>query len=61
MYVVAGVLGALTALFYAAGQHQIGPISADVCEYGSVFCNNPHYVLTGAILAAVWGKLVSMR
>ena len=61
MYVVAGVLGALTALFYAAGHHEMGSASADVCRYGSVFCDNPHYVLTGAILAAVWGKFVSMR
>jgi hypothetical protein len=61
MYVVAGVLGALTALFYAAGHHEMGSVGADVCEYGGVFCDNPHYVLTGAILAAVWGKFVSMR
>ena len=61
MYAVAGVLGALTALFYAAGHHEMGSVGADVCEYGSVFCNNPHYVLTGAILAAVWGKFVSIR
>jgi hypothetical protein len=60
MYAVAGVLAALTALFYAAGHHQMGPLGADVCEYGSVFCDSPHYVLTGAVLAAVWGKFVSM-
>jgi len=60
MYVVAGVLGALTALFYAAGHHEIGSIGTDVCAYGSVFCNNPHYLMTGAILAAVWGKFVSI-
>jgi hypothetical protein len=61
MYAVAGVLGALTALFYAAGHHQMGSIGTDVCQYGGLFCDNPQYVLTGAILAAVWGKFVSMR
>jgi len=61
MYIVAGVLGALAALFYAAGHHEIGSIGSDVCRYGSVFCDNPHYVMTGAILAAVWGKFVSIR
>ena len=61
MYFAAVVLLILSAVLYAAGQHQIGSFSADVCRYGGVFCDNPVYVLTGAGLAAVWGKFVSIR
>jgi hypothetical protein len=61
MYFVAGVLVVLSGLFYAAGLHEIGSLSADVCRYGSTFCENPVYVLVGAGLAAVWGKFVSIR
>jgi hypothetical protein len=32
-----------------------------MCQYGSTFCDNPHYVLAGAILAALWGGFVSIR
>ena len=61
MYVVAGILVVLSGLFYSAGQHQIGSFGADVCRYGSVFCDNPHYVLVGAGLAAAWGAFVSVK
>ncbi|WP_291685410.1 hypothetical protein [Bradyrhizobium sp.] len=61
MYFAAVVLLILSAVLYAAGQHQIGSYSADVCRYGGMFCDNPVYVLTGAGLAAVWGKFVSIR
>jgi hypothetical protein len=54
MYFVAAGLALLYGVFYAAGQH-------DVCRYGGTFCDNPVYVLTGAGLAAVWGKFVSIR
>jgi hypothetical protein len=61
MYFVAVVLVVLSGVFYAAGHHEIGSFSADVCRYGSTFCDSPAYVLTGAGLAAVWGKFVSIR
>ena len=61
MYFVAGVLFVLSGMFYAAGQHEIGSFSSDVCRYGGVFCASPTYVLAGAGLAAVWGKFVSIR
>ena len=61
MYFAAAVLLVLSGLFYAAGQHQIGSIGVDMCRYGSTFCDNPVYVLTGAGLAAAWGKFVSIR
>jgi hypothetical protein len=61
MYFAAAVLVILSGVFYAAGQHQIGSFSADVCQYGGTFCDNPVYVLVGAGLAAVWGKFVSIR
>jgi hypothetical protein len=61
MYFVAAVLFVLSCVFYAAGQHEIGSLGADVCRYGSTFCDNPVYVLTGAGLAAVWGMFVSVR
>ena len=61
MYFVAAVLAVAAGIFYAAGQHEIGSWSADVCRYGSTFCESPAYVLAGAILAALWGGFVSIR
>ena len=61
MYFVAAVLVVLSGLFYAAGHHEIGSFGADVCRYGSTFCDSPVYVLAGAGLAAVWGAFVSIR
>jgi hypothetical protein len=61
MYFAAVVLFISSVVLYAAGQHEIGSFSADVCRYGGVFCDNPVYVLAGAGLAAVWGKFVSIR
>jgi len=61
MYAVAAALAVLSVLFYAAGLHQLGSVSADVCQYGSLFCDNPHYMTAGAVLAGLWGKFVSMR
>jgi hypothetical protein len=61
MYVVAGVLVVLSGLLYAAGHHELGSYSADVCRYGGMFCENPSWLLIGSGLAAVWGKFVSIR
>jgi hypothetical protein len=61
MYFVAAVLTVLSGLFYAAGHHELGSYSADVCRYGGTFCDNPAYVLAGAGLAAAWGMFVSIR
>ena len=61
MYFVAAVLAVLAGVFYAAGHHEIGSWSADVCRYGSTFCDSPAYVLAGAVLAALWGGFVSVR
>jgi hypothetical protein len=61
MYNIAAALGVLFGLLYVSGHHEIGAIGDDVCRYGGTLCDNPHYVLSAAILAAVWGKLVSIR
>jgi hypothetical protein len=61
MYFVAAMLTGLAGVFYAAGQHELGSYSADVCRYGSTFCDSPVYVLVGAILAGLWGAFVSVR
>ena len=61
MYFVAAVLTVLAGLFYAAGNNEIGSVGADMCRYGSTFCDSPVYVLAGAILAALWGAFVSIR
>jgi hypothetical protein len=61
IYFVAAILVVLSGLFYLAGQHQLGSLSTEVCQYGSTFCDNPVYVLAGAGLAAVWGMFVSVR
>jgi hypothetical protein len=61
MYIVAAVLVVLAGLFYGAGNHEIGSLGVEMCRYGSTFCDSPSYLLVGAILAAVWGALVSIR
>ena len=61
MYFVAAVLLVLSGIFYAAGHHELGSYSANVCRYGGTFCDNPVIVLVGAGLAAVWGAFVSVR
>jgi len=61
MYFVAAVLVVLAGLFYAAGNHEIGSVGVEVCRYGGLFCENPHYVLTAVGIAAVWGTFVSVK
>jgi hypothetical protein len=61
MYFVAAALVVLSGSFYAAGNHEIGSLGADMCRYGSSFCDNPHYMLVAAGLAAAWGTFVSIR
>ena len=61
MYFVAAALAILSGVLYAAGQHEIGSFSSDVCRYGGMFCDNPAYSLAAAGLAAAWAKFVSVR
>jgi hypothetical protein len=61
MYVVAAILIVLSGLFYAAGQHELGSFSVEMCRYGGTFCDNPIYLLVGGLLAGVWGAFVSIR
>jgi hypothetical protein len=61
MFFVAALLAVLSAIFYAAGHHEIGSAGVEMCRYGSMFCDNPVYVLAGAILASLWGAFVSVR
>ncbi|MGH6780408.1 MAG: hypothetical protein ACRECL_20725 [Bradyrhizobium sp.] len=61
MNVVSIVLAVLSALFYAAGNDQIGSFGAEVCQYGGPLCDSPQYVLVAAGLAAAWGAFVSVR
>jgi len=61
MYWVAGALVVLSGVFYAAGNHELGSLSGDVCRYGGMFCDSPHYVLTAAGLAAAWAMFVSIK
>lgn len=61
MYFAAAALLVLSGVLYAAGHHELGSYSADVCRYGGTFCDNPHYMLVGAGLAAVWGAFVSVK
>lgn len=61
MHILAGALAILSGLFYAAGNSEIGPLGSTMCQYGGTFCDNPHYVFVGAILAALWGTFVSVR
>ena len=61
MYFVAAVLLILSGLLYAAGHHELGSYSSQVCSYGGMFCDNPLYLLIAAIVAGLWGAFVSVR
>ena len=61
MYLLAAGLFVLSGLFYSASHHEIGSVGVEVCRYGSLFCEHPHFVLAGAVLAALWGSFVSVR
>ena len=61
MYYVAAALLVLAGLFYSASHHELGQFGADVCSYGSAFCENPVIVFAGGALAAVWGMFVSVK
>ena len=61
MYYIAAMLLGLSGLFYSASHHELGQFGADVCSYGSAFCDNPVVVFTGAALAAAWGMFVSVK
>ncbi len=61
MYWVAGILVVLSGLFYAAGNHEIGSLGVEMCRYGGTFCDSPHYALTTAETAAVWGTIVTIK
>jgi len=60
MYLLAAALFVLSTLFYPASQ-EIGSVGIEACRYGSAFCQSPHFVLIGAVLAALWGSFVSVR
>ena len=61
MNYVAAALAVLSGLFYAAGNHEVGPVGPLMCQYGSTFCDNPLWVLAGAGLAGLWAGFVSVR
>jgi hypothetical protein len=61
MFYVAGVLAVLAGLFYSAGLHELGSTGAELCQYGSTFCDKPLYLLVAAGLAAAWAAFVSVR
>ena len=61
MYYVAAALLVLSGLFYSASHHELGQFGANLCSYGSTFCDNPVVVFTGGALAAAWGMFVSVK
>jgi hypothetical protein len=61
MYYVAAALLVLSGLFYSASHHELGQFGANMCSYGSPFCENPLIVFSGAALAAAWGMFVSVK
>ncbi len=61
MFYVAGVLAILAGVFYSVGLHELGNTGAELCEYGTAFCDKPLYLLVAAGLAAAWGAFVSVR
>ncbi|HEV2154756.1 hypothetical protein [Bradyrhizobium sp.] len=61
MYYVAAALLGMSGLFYSAGRHELGQFGADVCSYGSAFCDSPVVLFTASALAAAWGMFVSIK
>jgi hypothetical protein len=61
MYFAAALLFILAGMFYAAGNHEMGNLGLNMCSYGGAFCENPIYVFVAALIAGLWGRLVSIR
>jgi len=61
MYYVAGALAVAAGVFSSIGLHDLGVSGADLCQFGSTFCDKPVYLLVAAGLAAAWGAFVSVR
>jgi len=61
MSYVAGALAIVAGVFCAAGLLELGATGAELCRYGTAFCDKPLYLLFTAGLAAAWGVFVSVR
>ena len=53
MFLIATLLAIAAAVFSAASVDTAG-WATQVCRYGDVFCMNPSWLVTAAVLAAIW-------
>jgi ABC-type sugar transport system permease subunit len=53
MFLISTVLTVAAGLFYAASINSAG-WAMQVCRYGDFFCMNPSWLITAAILSAIW-------
>ncbi|MET0527045.1 MAG: hypothetical protein ABW003_01645 [Microvirga sp.] len=53
MLLISTVLTVAAGLFYAASVNSAG-WAMQVCRYGDIFCMNPSWLITAAILSAIW-------
>jgi hypothetical protein len=53
MFLIAALLALAAAVFSAASVDTAG-WATQVCRIGDVFCVNPSWLVTAAVLAAIW-------
>jgi hypothetical protein len=53
MFLISTALTLAAGLFYAASVNTTG-WAMQVCGYGDFFCANPSWLITAAILSAIW-------
>lgn len=61
MSYVAGALAIVAGVFCSVGLLELGAPRAELCQYGTAFCDKPLYLLFAVGLAAAWGVFVSVR
>ena len=57
MFFIAAALAVAAAVFSAA-RVNAGGWAEQVCRYGDVFCMNPSWLVTAAVLAGIWAAFM---
>ena len=53
MFAIATLLTIAAGVFYAASVNTTG-WAMKVCRYGDIFCMNPSWLITAAVLSLIW-------
>ena len=51
---ISATLLALSAIFYAAGERQLGVLGNTVCNLGPALCAHPSWLMVAGLVVLVW-------